>query len=235
MTAEAYTPEPGHLVRVQRWEVPCPELPGTAERRLLIEMDGTVESVREAPGGYLVKLAGDDADPIFTGYQFLGTDSFQGPSWSLVTVVTRRVGNEPADLDALTERRKADRAVMAQYVAELATGHGLRAEIRAEVPGSRETSVVLEGPHTLGLTVRFQGNSPQSEPDTYVLSWHMRSWEDAGKGWQLTPYVFRGVNPYHGHKATDVVRGYRELTELLSNRFAHIQGGTAFMRDDTAS
>jgi hypothetical protein len=232
MTAEAYTPEPGHLVRVQRWEVPCPELPGTAERRLLIEMDGTVESVREAPGGYLVKLAGDDADPIFTGYQFLGTDSFQGPSWSLVTVVTRRVGNEPADLDALTERRKADRLVMAQYVAELARAHGLRAEVR-RVETKRTVLVDLEGPHGLRLTVQFRGNSPQCEPDTYVLNWHMMPRMD--DGYQLNPRVFEAVNPHHGCKATDVANGYRELTELLANRFAHIQGGTAFVRDDTAS
>ena len=88
---EPYIPEPGHLVSIQRWEVPCPEIPGTWDRRLLIEIDGTVESVREVADGHMVKLAGDDADPIFTGNQFAGTDSFQGPSWVLVTTVTRRV------------------------------------------------------------------------------------------------------------------------------------------------
>jgi len=85
--AAAYVPEVGHQVRVQRWEVPCPEIPGHAERRLLIEMDGTVASVRELAGGYLVQLEGDDADPIFTGYQFSGQDPDHGCSWSLVTEV----------------------------------------------------------------------------------------------------------------------------------------------------
>jgi len=87
---ETYIPEPGHLVRIQRWEVPCPEIPGTCERRLLIEIDGTVETVRELAGGRMIHLAGD-TDSYFTGYQFTGTDSNQGPSWSLVTTVTRRV------------------------------------------------------------------------------------------------------------------------------------------------
>lgn len=87
---ETYIPEPGHLVRLRRWEVPCPEIPGTWDRRLLIEIDGIVESVREVAAGHLVKLAGD-SDSYFTGYQFAGMDSSQGPSWSLRTEVTRRV------------------------------------------------------------------------------------------------------------------------------------------------
>lgn len=293
--APAYVPEAGHRVRVQRWEVPCPELPGTAERKLLIEMDGTVESVREVAGGYLVKLAGDDADPIFTGYQFSGQDPDHGCSWSLRTEVIRaedvaahdqavldaqvalaerekaaalatwerardaeavarqrlkgaqerleaatgRAGvhrrrTGPTNLDALTERRKADRAVMAAHVADLARMHGLTAEVAPGL-GARELCVKLAGPHTLGLTVRFRGDTPQCEPDTYVLSWHMRPWADEGKGWAMNPRVFSGVSSYGGDKATEVANGYRELCELLSNRFAHIMGRTAFVRDGTAS
>ncbi len=225
--APAYTPEAGHLVRVQRWEVPCPEIPGTWERKLLVELDGTVESVRELAGGYLIKLAGDDADPIFTGRQFSGQDPDHGCSWSLVTEVTRRIGDEPANLDALTERRKADRLVMAQYVAELAAGHGLRAQVR-RLETKRMVLAGLEGPHGLRLTVRFQGNTPHAAVDTYVLNWHMLPGET--DGYRLNPRVFEAVNPYHGCKATEVANGYRELTEVLGNRFAHIQGGTAFVR-----
>jgi hypothetical protein len=294
MTTEAlaYVPEVGHRVRVQRWEVPCPDIPGTAERRLLIEMDGTVESVRELAGGYLIKLAGDDADPIFTGYQFSGQDPDHGCSWSLRTEVikaedvaahdqavldagvalaehekaaalatwerardaeaiarqrlkgaqerleaaTGRAGVHrrqagPADLDALTERRKGDRAVMAAHVADLARMHGLTAEV---APGldKRELCANLAGPHGLRLTVRFRGDSPQCEPDTYVLSWCLLPRMD--DGYRLNPHVFEAVNSHHGCKATEVANGYRELCELLSNRFAHIMGRTAFVLDGTA-
>lgn len=224
--APAYVPEIGHLVRVQRWEVPCPEIPGTAERRLLIEMDGTVATVRELADGHLITLEGDD-EAIFTGYQFSGTESNAGPSWSLRTEVKRRIGDEPADLDALTERRKADRAVMARYVAQLAEAYGLTSEVAPGL-GARELCAKLAGPHGLRLTVRFRGDTPQCEPDTYVLSWHMMPRQD--DGYQLNPDVFDSVNLYHGCKATDVANGYRDLTELLGNRFAHIMGRTAFVR-----
>jgi hypothetical protein len=278
---------------VQRWEVPCPEIPGTAERKLLIEMDGTVESVREVAGGYLVKLAGDDADPIFTGYQFSGQDPDHGCSWSLRTEVIRAedvAAHDQAVLDAgvalaerekaaalatwerardaeviarqrlkgaqerleaatgragvhrrqvgldlgtLSETRKADRAVMAAHVADLARMHGLSAEVRAGARGPRQVVAELAGPHGLQLAVRFDGDTPQCEPDTYVLSWCMQPGKD--DGYRLNPRVFESVNPYHGTKATEVANGYRELCELLSNRFAHIMGRTAFVRDGTAS
>lgn len=229
MIPASYTPEVGHRVRVQRWEVPCPEIPGTWDRRLLIEMDGTVATVRELADGHLITLEGDD-EAIFTGYQFSGTESNAGPSWSLRTEVKRRIGDEPAELDALTERRKGDRAVMARYVAQLAEAYGLTAWEGSDV---RERSVSVKGPHGLGLTVRFRGNTPQCEPDTYVLSWHMAPRMD--DGYRLNPRVFEAVNPHHGCKATEVANGYRELCELLSNRFAHITGRTAFVRGDTAS
>jgi hypothetical protein len=85
---ETYTPEPGHRVRVRRYEVPCPELPGHAERKLLLELDGTVASVQPKAGGVLFRLKGME-DLIYTGYQFSGQDSGHGCSWSLVTEVIR--------------------------------------------------------------------------------------------------------------------------------------------------
>lgn len=287
---ETYTPKAGDQVRVQRWEVPTPELPGTAEPRLLIEMDGTVESVRELHGGHLIKLAGDDADPIFTGYQHTGQDPDHGSSWSLQTEVVlqadvaahdqakhaervtqgrrevdralelweqaqraevvarqrligarerleviKRARPVPAprpDLDQLTERRKADRLAMAEQVADLARAHGLTAQVR-RLETKRRVLVDLAGPHGLKLTVQFRGNSPQCEPDTYVLSWCQLPRQD--EGYRLFPPVFGGsVNPYHGHKATDVANGFRDLTELLQRRFAAIADGSAFVREPSA-
>jgi hypothetical protein len=85
-----YEPQPCHQVVVRRWEVPCPELPGTAERRLLIEYEGTVATVRGKAGGVLLTLEGI-AEPIFTGYQFTGQDPDHWCSWTLQTEVTPRV------------------------------------------------------------------------------------------------------------------------------------------------
>lgn len=138
------------------------------------------------------------------------------------------------DFAPLTERRKADRAIMAARVAELARTYGLEAVIQPEQPGSRQVSVDITGPHGLGLTVKFRGDSPQSERDTYVLSWHMHPW--AGKyrrpRWQLNPDWFGSVNSYHGHKATDVAHEFYALAALLARRFASIADGRAFTRTD---
>jgi hypothetical protein len=133
----------------------------------------------------------------------------------------------------LTERRKADRALMAGSVAELARQYGLRAVVTGEQHGSRETSVNLSGSNGLELTVHFRGDSVQREPDTHVLSWHMRSRADESKGWRLNPAAFSGgINPYHGRKATDVVHGFQALCELLKQRFAAIADGRAFIIPD---
>lgn len=291
MTDQTYTPKAGDQVRVRRYQVPTPELPGVAERKMIIEYEGTIATVQPKAGGVLFRLEGD-SDPIFTGYQFSGQDASHGVSWSLHTEVvpladvaahdqaehadrvaageaeaaralalwerardaevvarqrlkgaqerleaTLRARPVPApgpDLDALSERRKTDRAVMAGHVEGLARSHGLTATVEAgryrlAVPG-RAVRVEVEGPHTLALTVTFDGDSPQAEPDTYVLSWHMRPWADEGKGWKLFPPVFGGsVNPYHGDKATDTAHGFRALVELLTRRFASIADGSAFV------
>jgi hypothetical protein len=124
----------------------------------------------------------------------------------------------------LTERRKADRALMAGTVAELAVMHGLSAVVTGEQHVSRQTSVELAGPHGLKTAVRFRGNTPQSAPDTYVLSWH-----GVKAPWQLWPGAFGDVNPYHGTKATDVARGFDALLGLLERRFAAIADGSAFI------
>ena len=126
---------------------------------------------------------------------------------------------------ALTERRKADRAKMAAQVAGLAAEHGIAARIvSGEHQRPRAMFVNLEGPHGLRLTVAFDGSNPQREADTYVLSWH-----GVERGWRLDPHRFGRVNPYHGHKATDVAHGFGALLAMLGRRFETIAGGTAYI------
>lgn len=131
----------------------------------------------------------------------------------------------------LTERRKADRATMAAEVAGQAEQYGLAARVKTPgLFGERSIDVEISGPHTLGLTVTFDG-SRNDRADTYVLSWHMRPWAAEGKGWQLAPHAFGDVSRFHSTKATDIVRGFPDLLALLIDRFRAIADGTAFTRE----
>lgn len=124
----------------------------------------------------------------------------------------------------LSARRKADRAAMAHRVVDLADEYQLAAWHRPEAEGSRRTSVDLECPRGLKLTVTFDGDTRWNGPDVYVLSWY--GVED---GTRLHPGMFRDVNPYHGHKATDVARGFADLEWTLRERFAVIRDDSAFV------
>lgn len=124
----------------------------------------------------------------------------------------------------LTAARKADRETMAHRVVDLASEYRLAAWHRPEEAGTRRTSVDLASPHGLKLTVTFDGSTRELHRDVYVLSWY--GVED---GTRLHPGMFGNVNPYHGHKATDVARGFAQLERTLRERFAVIRDGSAFV------
>jgi hypothetical protein len=123
----------------------------------------------------------------------------------------------------LTERRKADREIMAQQVFDMAFDLGASAAMILPGFNPREICVHIETPQGLRLSVNFNGKSPQRKPDTYVLSWHMG--HDATA--KLAP-AFGDVNPHHWRKSTDVVHGYAALLELLRRRLGQVLDGTAF-------
>jgi hypothetical protein len=129
----------------------------------------------------------------------------------------------------LTAARKADRAEMARQLADLAGEYGIAATVRPGYHGPRHTAVDLESPHGLGLTVNFDGNSPCG-PDVFVLSWHL-NFAAIDEGTRLHPGMFNGVNPYGGHKATDVAHGFDQLLRILRERFAVIRDGSAFVTE----
>lgn len=128
----------------------------------------------------------------------------------------------------LSATRKADRGVMALRLVDLAEDYRLAAWFRAEQPGTRRTSVDVAAGRGLKLTVTFRGRS--ADPDLFVLSWH-----GVEPGWRLNPGRFSSVNIYHGHKATDIVRGFTALEALLRLRFAAIADGSAFVANTTAA
>jgi hypothetical protein len=129
--------------------------------------------------------------------------------------------------DLMSVRRKADRAAMASQAAHLAFEFGLTVVHQIEEPDTRRTSVDVAGPHGLKVTVKFDGLA--RDPEIFLLSWH--GVED---GWRLHPGMFGNVNDHHGRKATDVARGFAQLTRILGERFAVIADGTAFKAESEA-
>jgi hypothetical protein len=128
--------------------------------------------------------------------------------------------------DTMSARRKADRAVMAQQVIDLAGEYGLAAWVcRCQSqPSPRLTAVDIMGPHGLRVTVKFDGAA--ETPDTYLLCWH-----GVHEGTRLHPGMFGIVNSHHGHKATDVPCGFAQLLRILRERFAVIADGSAFVSE----
>jgi hypothetical protein len=131
----------------------------------------------------------------------------------------------------LTAARKADRAEMARQVADLAGEYRFAAHTTRELPGSRYTSVELAMPRGLRLTVKFDGRGTKADgPDVFVLNWHL-NFAAIGEGARLHPGMFNHVNPYGGHKATDVAHGFDQLLRILRERFAVIRDGSAFVTE----
>lgn len=126
----------------------------------------------------------------------------------------------------LTERRKADREKMADYfegnwiAAPGFTCNRLRSA--PGWPGERCITLLLKGPRSILLSLDFDGDSAQ--PDTHVLSWHIASDSEA----KFSTRFAHSTNLYHYRKATDVVRGFEALKDLMSQRISFLQSGEAF-------
>lgn len=101
-----FVPETGQRVRVQRWDVPCPEFPGGPQRKLVIDLTGVVERVDDGtrsrpmhpPVIYLdlatltvsvdtFGMPAADHAMICLGSQFCGQEPGHGYSWTLQTEV----------------------------------------------------------------------------------------------------------------------------------------------------
>lgn len=127
----------------------------------------------------------------------------------------------------LSERRKADRMMMAEGVRALAERYGLEAVVKDKPYGDtmypQRIDCRLRHARGLCLTVDFDGKSCQ--PDVHVLSWHMNS--DAGAVW-LNPSMWGSINLFHFHKATDIAHGYEDLLAVLELRFGRLKSGDAY-------
>lgn len=123
----------------------------------------------------------------------------------------------------LSERRKADRAEMAKRVKEMASEFDVPATIDPDpYPlGPRETWVIIKptnGPH---LSLDFDGAS--SQPNVFVLSWHMPLDDKR----TIAPGFAPSINEIHRRKATHVCHGFTALESILYSAFASIARGDA--------
>ncbi len=131
----------------------------------------------------------------------------------------------------LTERRKADRAKMAEQVRALAAVYGIDATVAPyPYPESypQRLDVTIRTDRGLCLTVDFDGESTQ--PDVHVLAWHMATDVDT-----CLSDAFGNINPHHFRKLTCSAVGLDNLLTLLARQFELIQSGAAYSPEREAA
>lgn len=124
----------------------------------------------------------------------------------------------------LSERRKADRQMMAEIlVAEMILA-GAEAEIDNEYGGPREIMVRITAPGGAFISVDFDGDSCQ--PDVHVCTWNTRGLVF------LNPDLLGDVNPHHYGKVNRVARGLGSLLWLLKQDVAKFVDGRGYLSHD---
>lgn len=134
-------------------------------------------------------------------------------------------------MTTFTEKKKADRAKMAEIVRALAVEMGCEAEIEDKPYGEISPQMVMVKIRTdrgLKLTIDFDGKSCQ--PDVHVMSWHMDTKVDT----RLAD-AFGDINPYHFCKATDVAYGFDSLIRILSRKLELCRTGAAYSPEREAA
>jgi len=129
----------------------------------------------------------------------------------------------------MTETKKKDRQIMAEELRKLAEEFGIKHYIEFKYLGdTRRVKVELTDPVTsLSVMMTLQGDTPQQNSNTFVLSWHF---EECNNGWIIDASFTRDINPYHHRKATDVAYGFEHLMHMLRDRLGKIHAGTACIK-----
>lgn len=130
---------------------------------------------------------------------------------------------------SLTERRKADRILMAELTRKLAESLG--ATVVDKEP-FRPNQIVFEIHHKGGayLPLEFCGKSCQ--PDVHVSCWNVRSdcptcFADSFAD------SFDGINPYHHRKCTVVAHGLNDLLMRLTCDLKKLNNGRGYSKERT--
>ncbi len=128
----------------------------------------------------------------------------------------------------LTERRAADRTIMAAKIIDLAKAFpGVTVALPpADSIPPRRVEVFIEGPRGLCVWIDFDGQSRQ--PDCYCMPWYISSDSDARLSDHFGRLAGASVNPHHFAKCTAFAEGFDELCRRLSDCLAAACDGSAF-------
>ena len=136
------------------------------------------------------------------------------------------------NLSDLSERRAIDRHLMAKEVVRIAHkyGHQVETEV-AGVHGPRCVCLsITTADGRLACSVEFSGDSPQAQPNTFVLPWHLTL--ACPRDVYLNPATFDfAVNKHHGAKATLVRYGFNDLCAHLDAVLSAAADGSAYSTD----
>lgn len=127
----------------------------------------------------------------------------------------------------LTERRKADRAKMAQEIADLAPTMGANAVINPEgysAVAPRRVTVAIRAARGLRVDIDFDGET--SIPDRHIVSWCIATDSDARLSDKFARYG--SINPYHFGKATCFADGFDALCLAVEYGLECARDGSAF-------
>lgn len=125
--------------------------------------------------------------------------------------------------ESLSVRRAADRERMADELDAALQEQGATTS-RIDVRGSREITLQVAAPGGAFCSVYFIGTS--SMPCIWVVTWNSPRRMAPGS-WD--------VNPYHGCKATRVLRSFADLCSVLVADVARFADGSAFLSAEGAS
>lgn len=133
-------------------------------------------------------------------------------------------------LSNLSEKRKAERKVLAREMHRLCVDHGIPAVIEWDPferrAKNREVHVRIKDKGGLCCSVEFDGQTPQAILDTYVVSWHM-DWQTLGNR-RIAGDFAQSRNSVHRLKATDVFHGVTTLFINMDRRLEKLADGTAY-------
>lgn len=130
--------------------------------------------------------------------------------------------------DRLTERRADDRLIMARALRDLTREVApMRVSCKILMDdgyNEKRVSVLISGSGGLTVRVTFAGDSPQTVPNTFVLSWHI---DEPRNGFTIDPKFAQDINTFHFRKATDVFYGFAVMMEMMRTRLEWMEDGRA--------
>lgn len=147
--------------------------------------------------------------------------------------MTRRAARQ-----GLSERRKADRAIMAAEVAALCLAAGAACEVtdfatHVYGDGSRPTErnrircEILKG--SLSVNLDFDGSRWNTMPDYFCLAWNVATGDrEARLSSRFGIVAGASVNPHHRRKCTAFADGFDDLLGALREAFALVDSREAF-------